>query len=160
MTFDEIETLVGQHLAAMDDVPPIAWPNAKFIVDGTYIEFRHAPIEQIDETISGGYAYHSGLFLITVVTEAGKHNTEANTLAQAISNHFPKALRISSDNGNVLITSPPSLGSGFQDGVFWRQPVRISYITEPEYAAPEGTGTGELDFSNADNSGLIVLFME
>lgn len=160
MTFDQIETAVGQHLATMLDAPAIAWPNAKFIANGAYIEFRHAPIEQIDETISGGFVYQTGLFLITAVVPAGGFTGEANALAQAIADRFPKALRITTDAGNVLVNAPPSMGSGFQDGAYWRQPVRVSYLTEPTLAVAEQTGEGTLDFSNPDNSGLLALFLE
>lgn len=130
MTFDQIETAVGQHLEGMTDCPPIAWPNQDFTPSGTYIEFRHAPTERVDPVISGGYPYQIGIFLLTVVVPAGGFATAANTTAQAIADRFPKALRLDAGDGTVVISAPASLANGFQDGAYWRQPVRVFYITE------------------------------
>lgn len=148
MTFSEIETAIGQHLSGMANVPPIAWPNRKF-TPGTvpYLEFRHAPNGSFDPVIAGGYAYQIGLVLITVVIPANQFTTAANTLAQAIANRFPKALRLMASSGNVVINAPTSLATPFQDGAYWRQPVRISYITEPESAA--FAGQSQVDVSSS-----------
>jgi len=140
MTFDQIETALGQRLAEMTDCPPIAWPNKSFTPSGVpYIEFRHAPVDRRDEVIGGGFPYQIGLVLMTVVVPSGAFTGTANSIAQDIANRFPKALRMSTGSGNVVINAPASLASGFQDGAYWRQPVRISYITEGdtnEFADP------------------------
>ena len=131
MTFNDIEQSVGQHLEGMIDCPPIAWPNADFTPTGApYIEFRHAPNDRVDPVIDGGYEYQIGLFLLTVVVPSGGFAGTANTLAQDIANRFPKALRLPAGAGNVVISAPSSLANGFQDGAYWRQPVRVPYITE------------------------------
>lgn len=129
MTLDDIETAVGQYLEGMGETP-IAWPNADFTPNGTYLEFRHAPTDTFDPVIAGGYEYDIGIFLITAVVQSGGFTGEANTLAQQVRDRFPKALRLAAGGGNVVITAPPSLGSPFQDGAYWRQPVRVQYITE------------------------------
>lgn len=130
MTFDQIEQAVGLQLSTLTPAYPIAWPNADFTPNGTYIEFRHSPGERVDPVIAGGYAYQTGIFLLTVVIPAGGFATQANTIAQAIADLFPKALRIPAGSGKVVISGPSSLGTGFQDGAYWRQPVRVFYITE------------------------------
>jgi hypothetical protein len=130
MTFNEIETAIGQRLEGMTDCPPIAWPNKDFTPNGTYLEFRHAPNERRDDVISGGYPFQIGIALITVVTARDSFTTTANGLAQDIADRFPKALRLTAGSGNVVINAPANLGNGFVDGVYWRQPVSISYITE------------------------------
>lgn len=132
MTFTEIEQALGQRLSTMAGVPAIAWPNQDFKppASGTYIEFRHVPGERIDDTVAGGYPYQTGIVLLTVVTKAGGFNTAANTLAQSIANRFPKALRLAAGGGFVLMYAPAALGTGFQDGAYWRQPVSIRYLTE------------------------------
>lgn len=130
MTLDQLETAVGQRLEGMTDCPPIAWPNQDFTPSGTYIEFRHAPNGRIDETIDAAGARFEGLFVITAVVQSGGFSTAANTLAQAIMDRFPKALRLTAGSGNVVINAPASPGSGFQDGAYWRQPVIVSYVTE------------------------------
>jgi hypothetical protein len=130
MTLNDIETAVGQHLSAITDVPDIAWPNDDFTPSGPYIEFRHAPNDSIDDTISGGFEYQTGLFLLTVVTKKNDFTTDANTLASKVKAQFPYGLRLSAGDGTVLINRPTSPGTPFPDGAYWRQPLRISYITE------------------------------
>lgn len=130
MTFDQIEVAVGQRLTGMANCPPIAWPNKDFTPSGTYIEFRHSPGDRIGEGIQADDVRQQGIFLLTAVTKAGGFNTAANVLAQRIADRFPKALRLTAGSGKVLITAPSSLGSPFQDGAYWRQPVRVFYLTE------------------------------
>jgi hypothetical protein len=129
MTFNDIETAVGQRLQTMGSTP-IAWPNKDFTPNGTYIEFRHSPGQIIDPVLGGGQPNQTGIFLMTVVVKAGGFNTAANTLAQQIADRFPKALRLTAGSGKVVISAASSLGPPFQDGAYWRQPVRIFYTTE------------------------------
>lgn len=130
MTFQELETAIGQHLEAMTDCPPIAWPNQNFTPSGLYLEFRLAPNEVLDPVISGGFEYEVGLVLITIVAPRGEFSTEANTLAEQIAQRFPKALRLPAGDGNVVINAPTSRATPFPDGTYWRQPLRVSYVTE------------------------------
>jgi len=131
VTFNDIETAVGQRLQSMPGCPPIAWPNQDYNPNGTYIEFRHSPNQRIDPVLGGGGApYQTGIFLLTVVVRAGGFATAANTLAQQIADRFPKALRLPAGGGNVVISAAASLATPFQDGAYWRQPVRVFYTTE------------------------------
>jgi hypothetical protein len=132
MTLDELETALGQQVDAIADGTPIAWPNRDYDpADGVpYIEFRHSPVSVDDPTGNGEYEYQRGLLLLTVVTERGKYSGEANGIAQALREGFRKSLRLSAGSGNVVINAPPSFGSPFVDGVYWRQPLVVSYITE------------------------------
>lgn len=127
---NDIETAVGQHLAGMANCPPIAWPNKDFTPSGTYIEFRHAPNDRIDNTIDGIGAYQMGLVLLTVVSAKDKYTTESNTLAGRIMDRFPKGLRLDAGPAAVLIYAPASPGTGFPDGAYWRQPITVPYVTE------------------------------
>lgn len=126
-----IEQAIGQHLAGMDDCPPIAWPNKDFTPGGTYIEFRHAPNDRNDNTIDAIGAYQIGLILLTVVSAKNQFTTNANAIAKAVMDRFPKGLRLDAgEDGAVLIYSPPSPGTGFPDGGYWRQPLTVPYLTE------------------------------
>jgi len=158
MTLDEIEIAAAQHLSAMG-ANNIAWPNRDFKPDGQYLEFRHSPTSTEDPVISGGYDYQLGQFLITAVTPAGDFTSAANTLANDVARHFPKALRLSAGGGNVVINAPSSPRTGFQDGAYWRQPVVVSYITEPTTSglAPDPEQLGRLDFSQPENSGHLAI---
>ncbi|MAH32273.1 MAG: hypothetical protein CMG78_09585 [Marinobacter sp.] len=131
MTFNDIEEAVGQRLEGMANVPAIAWPNRAFKPDSTaYLEFRHSPGDRVDPVLAGGDPRQTGIFLITVVAPPGKFSGAANTLAQAVADRFPKGLRLTAGSGKVVINAPSSLATPFQGGGYWRQPVRVFYITE------------------------------
>jgi len=156
MTLKEIEAIVGERLDGIADAPPIAWPNQDFLPNGAYIELRHSPGERFDDTIDAIGPIQTGLFLATAVVPSGGFTNDANDLAQAIADRFNKALRLIGEEETVVITAPASFGSGFQDGTNWRQPVRISYITETN-PPPFVLVLGQLDFSDPANSGLLIL---
>lgn len=130
MTFAEIENALGQRLVAVAGNVPIAWPNKDFVPSTPYFEFRHTPVDRVDDTTSGGFAYQTGIVLITVVADRDKFATEANGLAQTIADGFPKALRLTAGTGTVLINAPSAPATPFVDGVYYRLPVRVTYITE------------------------------
>lgn len=131
MDFKEIEQVIGQHLSGMAGVPDIAWPNKDYDGAVPYIEFRHVPVERVDPVISGGFAYMSGIVLLTVVVARDGFTSAAWDIVQDISDRFPKALRLAGSTGTVVINRPAVPGTGFVDGTYWRQPISVSYITEP-----------------------------
>ena len=130
MNFVDIETALGQHLEAMTDCPPIAWPNKDYEPNGLYVEFTHSPTTAIDDTIDCVGPYYIGLVLITVIAPLDGFTTQSLEVAHAIATRFPKGLRLDAGDGKVLVNAAPSLVPAFKDGVNWRQPVRIAYITE------------------------------
>lgn len=129
MNENDIEQAIGQHLAGMGSTP-IAWPNDDFTPSGTYIEFRHVPGERFDDTIDANGPNQTGIVLLTVVTRSGGFANEANALAAQIADRFPKALRLAAGAGKLVFYAPASPGTPFQDGAYFRKPVRIFYITE------------------------------
>jgi hypothetical protein len=129
MNDNDIEQAIGQHLRAMGSTP-IAWPNQDFTPNGTYIEFRHVPGDRYDDTTDAAGAIQTGIILLTAVVRSGAFANEANALAAQIAQRFPKALRLAANGGTVLITAPASPGTPFQDGAYFRKPVRVFYITE------------------------------
>jgi hypothetical protein len=133
MNENDIEQAIGRHLETMSDCPPVAWPNMDFdpkqAPDG-YLEFRHAPSDRYDDTIDATGPIQVGIVLVTAVLPAGNFATAANALASRVAQRFPKTLRLTSTEGTVLITAPASPSTGFQDGAYFRKPVRIFYITE------------------------------
>lgn len=134
MTQQQIEVALGQRLAGMASAPPVAWPNANYdpTTSGAvpYLEFVHEPVTRVDEVISGGFSRQIGLVLITVVVERGKFTGAANALAEAVAARFDKALRLVAGAGDVVINAPAEIAAGFADGIYWRVPVRVSYVTE------------------------------
>lgn len=134
MTHQQIETALGQRLAGMASAPPVAWPSIDYNPTGPnavpYLEFVHSPVARVDESNDGGFTRQIGLVLVTVVVERGKFTSAANVLAEAVAARFHKALRLVAGAGNVVINAPAEIAPGFTDGIYWRVPVRVSYVTE------------------------------
>lgn len=131
MKLTATEIALAQRLEAMPNCPPIAWPNRVFNTPPPYLEFRHSSTAVNDESLDGTRPYRMGLALVTVIIAADQFTTPANTIADAIEEHFPKGLRLPITGGEVLITKPSEAVPGFMDGVYWRIPVRITYQTAP-----------------------------
>lgn len=138
MTFQQIEAALGQRLAALSPAYPIAWPNKDYDPKASgavpYIEFRHVPSARTDDSIDATLTVQTGIVLLTVVVNRDGFSNQANTIAQAIANQFEYGLRLDAGDGGVLITKPSELATGFADGVYWRQPVRVNYRSAPAIA--------------------------
>ena len=136
MKFGEIENALGQRLASTCPQYKIAWPNRTFdpAQPGAlpYLEFRHVPGERDDLSFDASYTFQTGIALVTVVTDRGNFSHQANTIAQSVADTFPYGLRMPVGDEVVLITKPSDFGTGFVDGVYFRQPVRIFYRTAPQ----------------------------
>lgn len=131
MTLVEIETALGQRLTGISPVPRVAWPNKDAALAVPYLEFRHVPVSVEDDTLDSTARRQVGLVLITVVAARDEFATVANDLAQTVQARFPRGLRLPvAGKGQILISRHPEAVPPFQDGVYWRQPVRITYQTE------------------------------
>lgn len=129
-----IETAIGQHLAAMPGALPIAWPNADYdpraVGAAPYVEFVHAPVQRLDDTIDASEPRQEGLVLMTVVSARGNFTNAVNAIADAVAARFGTGLRLAlSTGGEVMMTKPADIVQGFTDGVYWRAPVRLTYRT-------------------------------
>lgn len=146
MTEQEIENAIGQHLEAMANCPPVAWPNQDFTPNGNYIEFRHVPGERFDDTIDAIGAIQTGIVLLTAVTASGGFASAANAIAAQIATRFPKGLRLAAGDATVLIQAPANPGTAFQDGAYFRKPVSVRYITEGGTSEFVNAGPQEQDW--------------
>jgi hypothetical protein len=131
VTLDQIETAIGQRLATLAGVPPIAWPNKDAPGAVPYVEFRHFPNTRDKPAMDGsGPTIHAGIVLVTVVSARNAFTRAANITAQAVADRFPQGLRLAAGAGRVVIAPAPEFVPGFTDGTHHRQPVRIRYTTE------------------------------
>lgn len=131
MNFAQIETALGLHLRAMPGGLPIAWANDDREHPRPFLMAQRVPVERIDDTLAGDGAREEGFLMVTVVTGKDQFTTQANEIAAQIMAWFPKGLRLTVPlAGRVLIDSPPTALTGFNDGPDWRQPVRVTYQTE------------------------------
>jgi hypothetical protein len=125
----DIENAFGQRLAAMTDCPPVAWENRDMDEARPLLIVTHNPVSRIDPTSAGGMVQQSGFFEVSILTAWGEFKTASNALADQIINRFPKALRLALSNGGQLVILSAQPMVGYRDGVDYRQPVRIGYIT-------------------------------
>lgn len=143
MTFLEIEQALGQRLATL--AYPIAWPNKDYDPKGAdavpYVEFRHVPTLRSDDSIDASMPVQTGIVLLTVIVNRDIFANQANVIAQDVADLFFMGLRLAAGSGQVLITKPAEVVTGFVDGVYWRQPVRVNYRTVG--MAPVGSPSGE-----------------
>lgn len=133
MTPSGILEAFGTRLLAMSGVPAVVnWPNEDEGTTKPYLQVVHVPVSRLDDTIDAIGAIELGQFTVNVVVEAGRYSTQADDLASAILDHFPKGLRLTqAGDGVLLIYRPAELGSPFRDNLGgWIQPVRVHYQTE------------------------------
>jgi len=140
MTLDEIETALGQRLAAMTNCPPIAWgnktppwdhPNSTQPKPKTYLRTLHNPVSRIQPVVDCDYPEDkTGIWLVTVVAESDKFTTEANGIAEAIAQQFREGTRLSAGSGNVLIERAEPVAGLHDEANNWTVPVRMTYKTE------------------------------
>lgn len=123
--FGAIETALGQALAAVDDIPPIAWPNRGAEPPRPFVLFDHVPANWENVTVDGSETRADGFFVASVCVAAGGYTTAANVQSQAIIDAFPAGRRI---GGVCIVRARPV--RGFFDGVGWRQPVQVDYRSE------------------------------
>jgi len=131
MNMDDIEQAIGERLLTLSPAPAVAWPNKSYSGAVPYVEFRHVPNGILNETIDGSFSRMQGIFLLTVVTERDKFTAEANTIAWSIVELFSIGLRLAVPGGYLVVSQSTDVAPGFVDGVYWRVPVRVFYVTSP-----------------------------
>lgn len=130
MSHSQIETALGQRLAAMNLLMNIAWPNEGTDPARPFLKFQHVPVTWTDRTLDGNGLIARGYVIVTAVTVQGVYSTDANALVDQILEQFPFGLKISAGTGSVTIMKPPEPLPAMLDGADWRSPVRIDYEAE------------------------------
>lgn len=121
------EDALNAHLATMPGLPAVAWPNVNTPAAKPYLEvavFRNIPLR----LTFGGYHRRPGIYQVTVVALEGKGTGPAGEIAEAIRDHFPADLKLSTDAGRtVRITQEPQIAGGLQDQGQYRIPVSVYF---------------------------------
>ena len=131
MTLNEIETALGQHLSGMANCPPVAWANRRADPALPYLRTLHQPVTRIQPTVDCSVPEDkTGIWLVTVVSKSDMFTTEANTIAEAVAQHFKAGTRLGAGSGNVLIDRAEPVAGFHDDANNWAVPVRINYQTE------------------------------
>lgn len=128
MNAADIQNALGQRLTATPGIPTIVWPNKDTNLPARpYVVVDFVPTSRTDATLGGTVTIENGFVMVTVVSDLDAFATEGLTLAQAIADRFPIALRLSITGATVLIHKPSEIKQGYRDGPYWRTPVRIAY---------------------------------
>jgi len=68
-----------------------------------------------------------GFMQVTVVADLDQFSGPAETIADNIAAHFPKALRLTDDTGAVTVLDAPNIMQAMRDESDWRVSVQIDY---------------------------------
>ena len=123
MTPAQILQAFGQRLETLPQAPTIVWPDQDANPARPYLTVQHVPAIRDFPDLAGRVLWQTGYFSVVIVMSAGDFAGQANTIAGAIMEHFPKTLRF----GGLLITGSRLAAPGYTDGTDYRLPVRIDY---------------------------------
>lgn len=128
MTENGITKALGQHLIGAGIGLPIIWANEKAgSPPAPYLVAQIVPTASSDFTFSGTGAVNKGFMQVTVVSGLGGFATAGLKIAEDIKARFAYPTTLTGPGLEVTIIAPPFIGQGYDDGVYWRTPVRISY---------------------------------
>jgi hypothetical protein len=65
---------------------------------------------------------------VTVVADLDQFAGPAETIADSIAAHFPKALQLTGTEGIVTILDAPNILPAMRDGADWRVNVQIDFL--------------------------------
>ena len=129
MNRDAINSALKAQLHSGALSAPEHWPNVREVAglpSRPYLAVSFGAQGRQNFDMAGS-PLEEGLMNVTVVTELGIGDAPANTLANAISDLFPAALRLTTPDAEITIMRPADIQSGFRDGVDWRLPILIYY---------------------------------
>lgn len=130
MTPDDIETALGQRLAAISPAQTTVWQNSDENPARPFLFFQHVPLSRTDATLDGLGETQIGYVDVAVVIDRNTFTTPANIIAAAVMAQFAYGLSLAAGTGRITINKPPEVLRGYRDGPDWRLPVRINYVAE------------------------------
>jgi hypothetical protein len=89
--------------------------------------FTHQPVSRRDLALKGGLLMAEGFADFIVVAPRNGFANLANGIAAKIAAAFPVARRLTLASGKVTIMRPPTPLPGYDDGAYWRVPLRVHY---------------------------------
>lgn len=129
MSHQAISAALSSHLAAMPDLPPVAWENAEFQpVDGeSFLRESFLPgnggILGMGDTGSNSF---TGVYQISVFTKLGDYKLDAQNLVTDIADHFRRGQRIT-HSGQSVTLERVDMAQGRKSGGWWFVPVSIRW---------------------------------
>lgn len=158
-TEEKIEAaLFGRVLTlALDDDPPLAWPNVSFKPPaGAYVRVDHFP-NRTTRLFIGSTASHlrQGILQLTVIAPLNAGPVPTTGLAGAIAQHFSPDLALYEDGLKVRIQRAPDVMPAEKTDTSWSARVDVYYDCLASVVPPAISGS--LDFSSAANSQYVPL---
>lgn len=91
------------------------------------ILFTHQPTGRTDLALAGGAVFAEGFADFIVICPLNEFASRAGNIAGQIAALFPKGRAVFLAGATATITRPATVLPGFNDGVYWRVPVRVNY---------------------------------
>jgi len=129
MKRSDINTALKAQLATGGTGLSGTWPNVdpQSAMERPFFEVLFPAQGRSGDYLSADVVRETGRMAIIVVVSGGTGEDAANDYAEAISDLFPQALRLSITGGEITIEQPADIRGGFRDDSDWRIPVMISY---------------------------------
>lgn len=127
MTYEQIGNLLQERLTLLPGYPGLRkiWENQEVdpdLIIPPYLLVQMLRGTPVRRTHDNRHVL-TGQMQVAVVVREGAYSGDATRLADAISAHFPSGLFI----GAVEIRARAQIGSGYNDGPYWRIPVLIPW---------------------------------
>ena len=131
IVYDDIRAALEVALAAIPNMPPIAWENKSFTPDTAvgYIQVRQLPTAR-RPTVRGlnPQQRYQGVFQLLVKMPENKGPNPAQTVVTALINAFEATTDLSHDTTFVTIDYTEQVG-GFTDSPFYTIPVNVNWYS-------------------------------
>jgi hypothetical protein len=131
IVYDDIRAALEVALAAIPNLPPIAWENKSFTPDTAvgYIQVRQLPTAR-RPTVRGlnPQQRYQGVFQLLVKMPENKGPNPAQTVVTALINAFEATTDLSYDTTFVTIDYTEQVG-GFTDSPFYTIPVNVNWYS-------------------------------
>lgn len=127
----EIRSALETRLASVSGSPQIGWDNTEFEPPaGEVILLAHLLRgETVSRTLgTPELTMEQGIFQVSVLAPRGSGSKSAEDVADAVREHFPKGLSLSSGGLSVRIARRGSVTPARQDGAWHRIDVSIPYF--------------------------------
>lgn len=107
----------------------IAWPNVGHNGGRPLFVVSFSGGDRTNQTLKGDDVRETGVFSVNIEVEKGIGEDRAGDYADAVASLFPAGLRLTvgDDEGQIVITKPPSIRAGYPDDTCWRVPVVVNY---------------------------------
>jgi len=125
----DISAALDGYLAAMSDLPPVAWPNAEFKPTKETLYLR--PTVVMGDTVGGTLGadiedMYSGFYQVDVIAPAGEGKNAALVMADLVADRFRRDTIITENSREIhcLHSSPLAANN---DGAWYVIPVQINF---------------------------------